>query len=141
GDKAGVSPSQELVDAYDMANGEPAITGYYDDDHLYPIINVASGYDESNPYVGRDPRFYATVGSNNAYDGEINGQPYYIHPLIGAAAGISIIPQRPGNGYYLRKFRDPAQLDPNTGTARFKKYRLGELYLNYAEAVIEAFGP
>lgn len=141
GDKAGASPSQELVDSYDMANGEPAITGYYDDDHLFPIINVASGYDEANPYVGRDPRFYATVWYNNAYYGEINGQDYYIQSFLGGADGISNIMQRTGNGYYLRKFRDPAQLDPNTGTARFKKYRLGELYLNYAEAANEAYGP
>lgn len=141
GDKAGASPSQELVDAYDMANGEPAILGYYDEDHLYPIINTASGYDEANPYEGRDPRFYATVWYNNAYYGEINGQPYYIQSYLGGSDGISNIMQRTGNGYYLRKFRDPAQLDPNTGTARFKKYRLGELYLNYAEAANEAYGP
>ncbi|WP_353129141.1 RagB/SusD family nutrient uptake outer membrane protein [Parapedobacter pyrenivorans] len=141
GDKAGNSPSQELVDAYDMANGEPAITGYYDEDHLYPIINTTSGYDEANPYTGRDPRFYATVWYNNAYYGEINGQPYHIQSYLGGADGISNIMQRTGNGYYLRKFRDPKQLDPNTGTARFKKYRLGELYLNYAEAANEAYGP
>lgn len=141
GDKAGASPSQELVDAYDMANGQPAILGYYDEDHLYPIINVESGYDEANPYVGRDPRFYATVWYNNAYYGEINAQPYYIQSFLGGADGISNIMQRTGNGYYLRKFRDPAQQDPNTGTARFKKYRLGELYLNLAEAANEAYGP
>lgn len=141
GDKAGVSPSQELVDTYDMANGEPAILGYYDEDHLYPIINTVSGYDESNPYKDRDPRFYATVWYNNAYYGEINGQPYYIQSYLGGADGISNLMQRTGNGYYLRKFRDPKQLDPNTGTARFKKYRLGELYLNYAEAANEAYGP
>ncbi|WP_196939890.1 RagB/SusD family nutrient uptake outer membrane protein [Sphingobacterium pedocola] len=141
GDKAGASPSQELVDAYDMANGQPAILGYYDEDHLYPIINTGSGYNESNPYANRDPRFYATVWYNNAYYGEVNGQPYHIQSYLGGADGISNIMQRTSNGYYLRKFRDPKQLDPNTGTARFKKYRLGELYLNYAEAANEAYGP
>lgn len=141
GDKAGVSPSQELVDAYDMANGIPAITGYYDDDHLFPIINVSSGYDEANPYRNRDPRFYATVWYNNAYYGDIDGKAHYIQSYLGGADGISSIMQRTGNGYYLRKFRDPKQLDPNTGTSRFKKYRLAELYLNYAEAANEANGP
>ncbi|MFZ4262512.1 RagB/SusD family nutrient uptake outer membrane protein [Sphingobacterium sp. HJSM2_6] len=141
GDKAGVSPSQELVDAYDMANGIPAISGYYDEDHLFPIINVLSGYDEANPYRNRDPRFYATVWYNNAYYGEINGKPHYIQTYLGGADGISSIMQRTGNGYYLRKFRDPKQLDPNTGTSRFKKYRLAELFLNYAEAANEAEGP
>lgn len=141
GDKAGSSPSQELVDAYDMANGEQAILGYYDEDHLQPIINPNSGYDETNPYKDRDPRFYATVWYNDAYYGEINGVPYRIQSYLGGADGISNLMQRTGNGYYLRKFRDPAQLDPNTGTARFKKYRLGEIYLNLAEASNEAYGP
>jgi hypothetical protein len=36
--KAGSVPMQELVDAYEMANGQPAITGYSDTDHLNPII-------------------------------------------------------------------------------------------------------
>ena len=58
---AGSCPTQELVDAYEMANGQPAITGYSDAQHLHPIINTASGYNEGKPYEGRDPRFYATV--------------------------------------------------------------------------------
>lgn len=141
GDKAGCSPSQELVDAYEMSNGEPAILGYYDEDHLRPIINAGSGYSEANPYLNRDPRFYATVWYNNAYYGEINGRPYHIQSYLGGADGISNLMQRTKNGYYLRKFRNPAQLDPNTGTALFKKYRLGEIYLNFAEAANEASGP
>src|SRR5690606_4444017 len=87
------------------------------------------------------PRFYATVWYNNALYGDINGQPYRIQSYLGGADGISNIMQRTRNGYYLRKFRDPKQTDPNTGTALFKKYRLGELYLNYAEAANEAYGP
>ncbi|MDP4184479.1 MAG: RagB/SusD family nutrient uptake outer membrane protein [Bacteroidota bacterium] len=63
---AGVCPSQELVDSYEMANGEPAITGYTDANHLTPIINSKSGYSESNPYEGRDPRFYASIYYNGA---------------------------------------------------------------------------
>lgn len=141
GDKAGCSPSQELVDAYDMDNGEIPILGYQDEDHLQPIINAASGYDEAHPYANRDPRFYATVWYNDAYYGEINGQPYRIQSYVGGADGISNLMQRTHNGYYLRKFRNPKQLDPYTGTALFKKYRLGEIYLNYAEAANEAYGP
>ncbi len=66
-EKAGSGPSQELVDAYGMqATGEMAITGYSDAQHLQPIINTASGYDAANPYVGRDPRFYASIYYNNS---------------------------------------------------------------------------
>jgi len=64
---AGASPTQELVDAYEMqATGLPPITGYSDPQHLQPIVNTASGYDPENPYEGRDPRFYATVYFNGA---------------------------------------------------------------------------
>jgi hypothetical protein len=38
-----VNPTQNLVDAFPMANG-------------YPITNAASGYVSTNPYTGRDPR-------------------------------------------------------------------------------------
>lgn len=45
--------TQDLVDAFPMANG-------------YPISDPRSGYNEQNPYVGRDPRFYSSVFYNNA---------------------------------------------------------------------------
>jgi hypothetical protein len=64
---AGPCPSQELVDSYEMqATGEPPVTGYADAQHLQPVLNPASGYDPENPYVGRDPRFYASVYYNGA---------------------------------------------------------------------------
>lgn len=63
--KSGPCPSQELVDSYEMAaTGLPAITGYSDASHLQPIVNTVSGYDPVNPYVGRDPRFYASIYYN-----------------------------------------------------------------------------
>lgn len=66
-EKAGAGPSQELVDAYGMqATGEMPILGYSDASHLQPILNSKSGYDPANPYVGRDPRFYASVYYNNS---------------------------------------------------------------------------
>ena len=66
-EKAGAGPSQELVDAYGMqATGEMPILGYSDPQHLQPIINASSGYDPNNPYVGRDPRFYASIYYNNS---------------------------------------------------------------------------
>ncbi|MDR2469149.1 MAG: RagB/SusD family nutrient uptake outer membrane protein [Tannerella sp.] len=64
--KAGPCPSQELVDCYEMANGEMPILGYSDANRLQPIINPASGYDPNNPYVNRDPRFYASIYYNEA---------------------------------------------------------------------------
>ena len=63
---SGQCPTQELVDSYEMANGEAPIIGYSDNDHLNPIINPTSGYDPTNPYAGRDPRFYGSIYYNGA---------------------------------------------------------------------------
>ncbi len=49
---ARTNPSQNLVDAFPMANG-------------YPITDPASGYDPQDPFVNRDPRLRNTVIYNN----------------------------------------------------------------------------
>lgn len=142
--KAGTCPSQELVDSYDMqATGEPAITGYSDADHLHPIINTASGYDENDPFVGRDPRFYATVWYNGAIYNNIGGQLHTIQTYLGGADQLIKNPPNQQNthtGYYLRKFIDPQIQNGQVPNAGWKKYRLAEVYLNYAEAENEASG-
>lgn len=63
---SGPCPTQDLVDSYEMDNGEAPITGYTDASKLVPIVNPASGYDPANPYIGRDPRFYASIYYNGA---------------------------------------------------------------------------
>lgn len=66
-EKAGPSPTQDLVDCYEMAaTGESPVTGYSDESRLNPIINATSGYDPEKPYAGRDPRFYASIYYNGA---------------------------------------------------------------------------
>lgn len=62
--RTGPCPTQDIVDSYEMANGEAPVTGYSDASRLVPIVNAASGYDQTNPYVGRDPRFYASIYYN-----------------------------------------------------------------------------
>ncbi len=49
-----IGATQELVDAFPMANG-------------YPINDPANRglYDPANPYLNRDPRFYSTIFYNN----------------------------------------------------------------------------
>lgn len=145
--RAGTCPSQELVDSYDMqATGQPAITGYMDADHLIPIINVASGYKETDPYIGRDPRFYATVWFNGAKYDNIAGAGilYSLQIYAGGADQLVKTPPNKRNthtGYYLRKFIDSKQANTLAQTAGWKKYRLAEMYLNYAEAENETSGP
>lgn len=140
----GSTPSQELVDSYDMkTTGLPAVLGYSDADHLKPLVNAASGYDEQNPYVDRDPRFYATVWHNGARYDNINGKVHTIETFVGGADQLIKSPPNRINthtGYYLRKFIDPSLAINQSSAARYKKYRLAELYLNYAEAENEANG-
>ena len=79
---SGLCPTQELVDAYEMADGTTPILGYNADGS--PIINSESGYSEEgfteeadaegyypentfNMFVDREPRFYATVTYSGAY--------------------------------------------------------------------------
>ena len=64
--RTGPCPTQDLIDSYEMANGEAIATGYSDASRLVPIINPASGYNPNNPYEGRDPRFYASIYYNGA---------------------------------------------------------------------------
>lgn len=143
--KLGACPSQELVDSYDMKEtGEPAITGYADADHLKPIINTASGYDENNPYVGRDPRFYASVWHNGSIYDNIAGKVHTVETFVGGADQLLKSPPNRTNthtGYYLRKFVDPKLQAGQDQTPSWKKYRLAEIYLNLAEAENEANGP
>ena len=63
--RTGPCPSQELVDSYEMANGEAPISGY-NSDRTVATVNPASGYDPANPYIDRDPRFYASIYYNGA---------------------------------------------------------------------------
>ncbi len=144
--KAGSCPSQELVDSYDMqATGEPPILGYQDEQHLQPIVNSASGYDPNNPFDNRDPRFYATVWYNGAIYDMGNGLLHTMATYAGGADQILKTPPSRRNthtGYYLRKFIDPTIPDQNQqNSSNWKKFRLAEIYLNYAEAENEANGP
>lgn len=145
GTSAGACPSQELIDCYEMqATGEPAVLGYQDADHLQPIINAASGYDQNNPYVGRDPRFYATVWYNGSHYGDIGGTDHFVETYVGGADQLLAYPQftNTRTGYYLRKWYDPLiPANQLVQQCRWKKYRLAEIYLNHAEAENEANGP
>ncbi len=140
--KAGVSPSQELVDAYEMANGAIPVTGYSDADHLNPIINPASGYTDGDPYTNRDPRFYATVFYNGGLYGNINGGTYFLQSYVGGKDGLLASDRHyTHNGYYIHKFVNGNLTDGQSSGARFRKWRMAELYLNLAEAENEANGP
>jgi len=134
---AGNCPTQDLVDAYEMANGEVAITGYSDSDHLVPIINSASGYSDSDPYTGRDPRFYATVFYNGSIRNGVTVQTYN----GGNAALDNSSVMNTHTGYYMRKYAADASNKNSNSDGYMRLMRLAELYYNFAEIAYQASGP
>lgn len=93
-------------------------------------------YDEQNPYVGRDPRFYDCI----LYDGaEWLGRE--IETFL--PGGMDSSEGNEGwnasfTGYYPRKFVDETILKPtanNVGSSHWVYIRYAEILLNYAEAM------
>jgi len=156
GGNAGYCPTQEIVDGYQMTNGESPITGY-NPDHSAKI-NLASGYSEtgfsptadpagnypagvSNMYVGREPRFYADIHfSGSLWRG--TQMQFWNSGKDGHGTGSS---NYPITGYLIKKFADPSVNPQNLNSLGVLKtwvyFRLGEQYLNYAEALNEYEGP
>ena len=141
-DRTGPCPTQDLIDSYEMANGETPITSYADASKLVPIVNSASGYDEANPYNGRDPRFYASIYYNGAvrYLDQPNGKK--VETFLGGAEEISDINRKnTRTGYYLRKFNNYKSGQNNDADGSIRLFRLAELYLNFAESAYQSLGP
>jgi len=123
-------PLQNLVDDYRMNNGKT-------------ITDGTSGYDPNNPYLNRDPRFYATV--------LYNGSTYRGATIETFVPGGKDSKDGPDNwntsktGYYLKKFMNDAYpLQNPWGNAGFQPwnyFRYAEILLNFAEAANEAYGP
>lgn len=124
--KTGTCPTQNLVDAYEMKT-----TGKSIDD-------PTSGYDPTKPYLNRDPRLSKSV----VYNGSRFGKDLTLVQLWeGGSQGLPL-KGASKTGYYLRKYVDES-LDLTLGTGSNKQwiyFRLSEIYLNYAEAMLEAFG-
>ncbi len=130
-------PSQNLVDDYDMSNGEPPFlqrTGSR-------TINPASGYDPQDPYADRDPRFEASIIHNGSVyrgdrfemwvseDGETWGFDSY------KQSG-----DNPRSNYVMKKFMPDEDVPLSWQTIYtnpWPHFRLAEIYLNYAEAQFE----
>jgi starch-binding outer membrane protein, SusD/RagB family len=126
-----INPTQNLVDAFPALNG-------------YPVSDPASGYDAANPYANRDPRLRqfilvngGTAGPsatviNTAADGTTND-------------ALGRVETSTRTGYYMRKLlRQDVNLNPNSANNQrhYKPHiRYTELFLNYAEAANEAWGP
>lgn len=135
GGKGGNCPSQTLVDAY-----EYQATGLRPDE--------TAGYDPNNPYYDkRDPRFALTVIKNgDGGGGESEGKrwpSYNEHSLQTYYGGQNGEPLPGGTptSYYLKKYCN-SSVDLRSGKSTKMRhiwviFRLGEVYLNYAEAMFK----
>lgn len=154
-----IGPTQQQVDAYAMNNGRYPITGYtssgdpiIDENSAYPENEFTKGvwtypaagwskfgnFDISAPlmYKDREPRFYVSV---------FFGGNYWLHD--GNATLISFAQGGNGNkshdypksGYIVNRFYNHMlnSANGNWGSITFPEFRLGEVYLNFIEAVLE----
>lgn len=144
GSKTGFSgecPTQNTVDKFETKWGEPLNT-----EADRQAATAAGHYNEQDPYANRDPRFYIDVVYNTApvpgygaaqiYYSTVNGTAVYGQLLDQSYAGVT------RTGYYERKTWGEQSVNNKT-TPHYTDplIRLGELYLNYAEAANEAYGP
>lgn len=125
-----MNPSQNLVDAFPMANG-------------YPVDDARSGYDTNNPYANRDPRLDKYIIYNGS---SISEKSVTINITDGNTDGINVTENRSTRtGYYMKKrMRWDVNLDPAASTNQphyTPRIRYTEMYLDYAEAANEAWGP
>lgn len=123
-----INPTQNLVDAFPALNG-------------YPISNPLSLYNPLSPYANRDPRLALYI----VYNGLTFWGQVITTSVGGGLNAKDSIPTSTRTGYYMRKL---LREDVNAGTvspATKKHYdvliRWTELFLIYAEAANEAYGP
>jgi hypothetical protein len=125
---ARLCPSQNLVDAFPMKNG-------------YPISDANSGFDPANPYSNRDPRFAQYI----VYNGSKLKNTVINTNVEDVDDGLTALSTSTVTGYYLKKLlREDVNLNPTSASSQkhFNTHiRYTELFLNYAEAANEAWGP
>ncbi len=124
-----VNPTQNLVDVFPMKSGIP----------IFPA--TVSTYNPQNPYLNRDPRLaqYIMYNGNRFLTRVVNTNKESVFD------GLNNTTASTRTGYYLKKLLRPdVVLTTGATTARrhFKPHiRFTELYLIYAEAANEAWGP
>ena len=117
-----VHPYHDFVDSYEMLSGK--------------LPKDDPSYNPQDPYINRDPRFYATI--------LYNGAPFKGRPVETFLPGGRDSREGPisawnstETSYYLRKFIDENITNPGTiiqGNSPWIFSRYAEILLNYAEA-------
>ncbi|WP_240904781.1 RagB/SusD family nutrient uptake outer membrane protein [Sphingobacterium sp. SGR-19] len=126
-----INPTQNLVDAFPMANG-------------YPITHPQSDYDATNPYADRDPRLSSYILLNGSTAG-VNNSSINTSANSSTNDGLNRAETSTRTGYYLRKLlRQDVNLNPSSVSGQYHitpRLRMTDIYLAFAEAANEAWGP
>ncbi len=127
-----VAPTQNFVDLFEMNNG------------MLPH-DSGSGYDPSNPYINREPRFYKTILYNGAVWQGVTVETFVSFDMDPSKNGRHRrnLAEFTSTGYYVRKYMPEEVRFGTTATAyrNWIYFRLAEMYLNFAEALNEVAGP
>ncbi len=127
------SPNARFVQNYGMANG-------------LPITDPASGYDPNNPWVGRDPRFYNDIvkDGDQVIQGSAPASSEKFRYANLSNTGYSRSSSATGRTGYLLKKLTPMtanSIDNFPNNYMHPSYlRLADVYLMYAEAVLQGYG-
>lgn len=126
GATGGNTPTQNLVDAYELKDGTPF--------SWENASHVANMYYDTNGGQTRDPRLYLNVMTN---------ETTWLQQTVETFEGgkNKILNGSTKTGYYLRKYMNPSvSLDPvkpNKLEHHYILFRYAEILLNYAEAMYE----
>ncbi|MDD3196581.1 MAG: RagB/SusD family nutrient uptake outer membrane protein, partial [Paludibacter sp.] len=131
GGQAVTAPSQNLVDAFEMSDGKPF--DWNNPNHA------------ANPFVGRDRRIRYIIAYNNSVFGKnTDNTDRLVQSYEGGPDAIGVKQGATTTGYYLKKFSITNHNLTQSTSVKPKAWvvmRIGEVLLNYAEAMNEAYGP
>jgi hypothetical protein len=133
GNKLG-SPTANYVELFEMASG-------------LPIDDPGSGYNALDPWANRDPRFYYNIVKDR--DRIVQSLPLTDRRAVAElyVGGRDKVATNSKTGYAYKKFIHLTCNSVDNGwvaprwTMHVPRLRLAEIYLIYAEAANEAYGP
>lgn len=138
---SGVCPTQNFVDKFETKWGDPLNTESDRD-----AAAALGHYNEQDPYKDRDPRFYIDILYNQAPVAGFKNADFSYEVKDGKITYGQMIDTkylgRSFTGYMIRKiWGEASQFNKTSVRYTDPLMRLTELYLNYAEAANEAYGP
>ena len=156
----GIAPTLQMVESFYTKNGLPMDKDKtYDYDGRFNIVELPVNYDGNNysnvsngtsikMHLDREPRFYANIGFHHGfyeitqYDGEITSDDPAKRVIVEELRNNDRHGKRNQDlyysvtGYHNKKLVHPSYED---GVVHYPLplFRMAEMYLNYAEALVE----